>query len=42
VVFGVLIGLRTQFQTTWVRALVAACAGAVLGWVLLQVRKIGS
>lgn len=38
-VFGVLMGLRTDFEDLWVRALVAACAGAALGWALLQARR---
>jgi len=39
VVFGVLMGIRTEFEQVWVRALVAACAGGILGWALLQARK---
>ena len=39
VVFGVLMGIRTEFEQVWMRALVAACAGGVLGWAVLQARK---
>lgn len=36
VIFAVLIAIRTEFDATWLRVLVAACAGAVLGWGILQ------
>ena len=39
VVFGVLMGVRPEFEQMWLRALVAACAGGVLAWALLQARK---
>jgi len=39
VVFGVLMGIRPEFEQVWMRALVAACAGGVLGWAVLQARK---
>lgn len=39
VIFGVLMGIRTEFEQVWMRALVAACAGGVLGWAVLQARK---
>lgn len=40
VVFGVLMGFRQEFHSMWVRMLVAACAGAVLGiFVILPARR---
>jgi hypothetical protein len=39
VVFGVLMGVRTAFESIWIRALVAALAGVVFGWALWQARK---
>jgi uncharacterized protein (DUF983 family) len=39
VVFGLLIALRAQFDQMWLRVVVVACAGAVLGWVLIQARR---
>jgi hypothetical protein len=39
IVFGVLMGIRTELQQVWMRAFVAACAGGVLGWVVLQAKK---
>lgn len=39
VFFGVLMDIRTEFEQVWLRALVAACAGGILGWAVLQARK---
>ncbi len=39
VVFGVLMGVRMELQQVWLRALVAAGAGAVLGWAVIQARS---
>ena len=39
IVFGVLMGIRPEFEQVWMRALVAACAGGILGWAVLQARK---
>lgn len=41
VLFGVLMGMRGEFDLFWVRALVAGCAGAVLGIFVLPLRKHG-
>ena len=42
VLFGVLMGLRTEFHSVWIRMLVGACAGAALGiFVLGSKRKKG-
>jgi hypothetical protein len=38
-VFSVLLAVRGEFEQIWMRALVAACAGVVLGWAILQARK---
>jgi hypothetical protein len=38
-VFGALMGIRPAFEQMWLRTLVAACAGGVLGWALLQARR---
>ncbi|TMP96369.1 MAG: hypothetical protein E6L09_15100 [Verrucomicrobia bacterium] len=39
VVFGLLLGVRAEFEHIWVRAAVAGCAWGTLGWALLQARK---
>jgi len=39
ILFGVLIGMRGEFHSFWMRALVAGCAGAVLGIFVLPLRK---
>ncbi len=39
VVFGLLMGLREQFQAIWARALVAGMAGAVFGLIVLFARR---
>ncbi len=39
VVFGVLMGVRMELQQVWMRALVAGCAGAALGWAVIQARS---
>ncbi len=37
ILFGVLMGLRGELASIWVRMLVAACAGAVLGACVLPI-----
>lgn len=37
--FGMLMGLRSQFQHLWVRTLIAGGAGAFLGVVIFQTRN---
>ena len=39
VVIGVLMGFCTEFEHRWQRVLVAGCAGAALGWTLIQAQK---
>ncbi len=39
ILFGVLMGVRTEFHSFWMRALVAGCAGAALGIFVLPLRK---
>ena len=39
ILFGVLMGSRTEFHLFWMRALVAGCAGAALGIFVLPLRK---
>jgi len=39
ILFGVLMGARGEFESFWIRALVAACAGAVLAILVLPLRK---
>jgi lysylphosphatidylglycerol synthetase-like protein (DUF2156 family) len=39
ILFGVLMGIREDFHSIWVRTLVAGCAGAVLGIFVLPLRK---
>ena len=39
ILFGVLMGSRDQFHSEWMRILVAACAGGVLGIFILPLRK---
>jgi hypothetical protein len=39
ILFGVLMGMRGEFASFWVRVLVAACASAVLGIFVLPLRK---
>jgi hypothetical protein len=35
VLFGVLMGIREEFHSIWLRAVVAGCAGGVLGLLVL-------
>ncbi len=42
VAFGLLMGARTELQSIWVRAVVAACAAGVLVWALSQTRSSGA
>jgi len=39
ILFGMLMGMRDNFEGRWVRAAVAGCAGGILGWIILQCRK---
>ena len=39
ILFGVLMGMRGEFDSFWTRTLVAGCAGAVLGIFVLPLRK---
>ena len=39
ILFGVLMGLREDFHSVWIRMLVAGCAGAILGVFVLPLRK---
>jgi uncharacterized protein (DUF983 family) len=39
ILFGVLMGMRGEFASFWVRALVAGCAGVVLSIFALPLRK---
>jgi hypothetical protein len=39
ILFGVLMGLREDFHSVWVRMLIAGCAGATLGVFVLPLRK---
>ena len=32
--FGVLMGIRSEFEQLWVRTIIASCAGALLGVAL--------
>ena len=38
-VFAVLMGIRSEFDDRWVRALVAACAFGTLAWAIVQATK---
>jgi hypothetical protein len=42
IVFGVLMELRAEMHSIWLRMLVAAVAGGVLGVLLLRVKKTGN
>jgi hypothetical protein len=42
VLFGVLMGLRDEFHSEWLRILVAGCAGGVIGVFVLPLRKYKS
>lgn len=39
VVFGVLMGMRTNFQSLWTRSFVAGCAAAFLAFCILPMRR---
>jgi hypothetical protein len=39
-IFGALMSVREEFQSVWIRAGVAGCAGIVLGVSLLYFRKV--
>jgi hypothetical protein len=39
VLFGVLMGLREDFQSVWMRMLIAGCAGGAIGIFILPLRK---
>jgi hypothetical protein len=36
IVFAVLMSLRYEVEPIWLRALIAACAAAALGWSLIS------
>ena len=38
-VFGFLMAVRIEFEQIWLRTLVAASAGGILVWALLQAKK---
>ena len=38
VVFGLLMGIRPEFQSIWIRSLVAAVAAAILALCILPLR----
>lgn len=38
-VFAFLMGVRDEFSETWVRMLLAAIAGGIMGLVILECRK---
>jgi hypothetical protein len=40
VLYGVLMGLRTEFRSVWMRMLVGACAGTVLGMFVLLPKSV--
>ena len=39
IVIGILMAWRHELSSTWMRVIVAACAGAVLGWMIQTARK---
>ena len=39
IVFGVLMGMRSEFESHWTRSLVAGIAGAVLAICMLPMRR---
>lgn len=39
ILFGVLMSLREDFHSVWIRMLVAGCAGGVLAIFVLPLRK---
>ena len=39
ILFGILMGIRGEFHSIWVRVLVGACAGAVLGIFVLPFKR---
>ncbi len=39
VLFGVLMGIRGEFASIWIRMFVAGCAGAALAISVLMLRK---
>ena len=41
VCFGILMGIRQEFSSMWVRAIVAGCTGAILVICVLPLRKYG-
>ena len=39
VIFGILMSVRTELESQWLRAFVAACAAFVLGMAITQSKK---
>jgi len=39
IAFGLLMGIRSEFEQNWVKTFVAGCAGAFLGVALYQTKK---
>jgi hypothetical protein len=39
ILFAVLMGLREDFHSFWMRAIVAGCAGGAIGIFVLPLRK---
>jgi uncharacterized membrane protein YeaQ/YmgE (transglycosylase-associated protein family) len=39
IAFGVLMGIRGEFEQHWVQTVIAGCAGAFLGVALYQTKK---
>jgi len=39
VLFGILMGGRAEFQSPWMRSLIAGCAAAILALCISQSRK---
>lgn len=42
ILFGGLMGLREEFDSIWIRMIVAGCAGGVLALFVLPLRKYRS
>jgi hypothetical protein len=39
ILFGVLMGVKEEFHSIWIRMLLAGCAGGVLGVFVIPLRK---
>lgn len=40
IAFGVLMGIRGEFEQQWLKTVIAGCAGAFLGMALYQTKKL--